>query len=153
MKKIFRNISIDQITNPVSYLTEVIQNYESFVFLLTGVLGAGKTTFVSHFLKSIDINFFAQSPTYNLMHQYVKEQIRFFHFDLYRIQNELEIENLGFYEYWEGKNFCFVEWWQKAENYFDTLPNTMEIQIEILNENHRNFIFKSNKNSFNLGNK
>ena len=139
MIKTFYNINFEQLLEPSNFILNLIRSNKNYIFLLTGDLGAGKTTFISYLLKCIDSNFFVQSPSYNLINEYKNNQFTFFHFDLYRIENENEIENLGFYDYWKEDNICFVEWWQNAKIYFNDISNKIEIKIEILENNNRNF--------------
>lgn len=76
--------------------------------LLTGDLGAGKTVFTSGIAKGLGIYEDVLSPTFNILKEY--DGGRFCHFDMYRIEDEEELENLGFEEYFQGDRICVVEW-------------------------------------------
>jgi len=97
------------------------------VILLTGEMGAGKTTFTSNFVKSFSPNLNPNSPTFNLMNEYKTSSGSIFHFDLYRLKSPLEIENLGFEEIWGKQGLSIIEWWQIAKDYFDS--SSLEIKI------------------------
>lgn len=80
------------------------------VICMTGDLGAGKTTFVSAVAKTLGIEDGVQSPTFNLLLQYQNaEGILLNHFDLYRLENEEDLEDIGFFEIIEGEGISFIE--------------------------------------------
>lgn len=76
--------------------------------LLDGNLGAGKTVFARGIARSMGINEDVLSPTFNILKEY--DGGRFRHFDMYRIEDEDELENLGFEEYFNSDSICVVEW-------------------------------------------
>lgn len=79
------------------------------MILLTGDVGAGKTTFVRELLKSLGVNNVA-SPTFALHHEY-KGKFKIDHFDFYRMESESELENTGFWDLMEEpKGFVIIEW-------------------------------------------
>ena len=78
------------------------------IVLLSGDLGAGKTVFTSGIAKGLGINCDILSPTFNILKEY--DEGRFCHFDMYRIEDEEELKNLGFEEYFSSKRICVVEW-------------------------------------------
>ena len=114
------------------------------VFLLSGEMGAGKTTFVSSFVHCIDQSLTVNSPTYTLMNEYNTSLGTIYHFDLYRISKEQEIGNLGFEEIWGNSGISFVEWWKVAENYLLD-KNCIEIEIFPVSLDERQFIISLNK--------
>ena len=84
------------------------------LILLSGNLGVGKTTFIRHIINSIQkINkqkvSEVPSPTFNITNEYKIKNILIKHYDLYRIKNEKELDNLGIKENLE-KQITFVEW-------------------------------------------
>ncbi len=83
------------------------------IFALKGDLGTGKTIFAKGFAQGLKINEEITSPTFNLMEVY-RGRLEFYHFDLYRIENENELDNLFFEEYWEGKGVSVIEWAERA---------------------------------------
>lgn len=129
--------TLNEIQKPVSYLRNILEerNLDFPVILLTGEMGAGKTTFTSHFVRSFDSNLNPNSPTFNLMNEYKTSKFSIFHFDLYRIKFAGEVENLGFEEIWGKQGLCIIEWWEIAKEYFD-FP-VIKIEIELVDENTR----------------
>lgn len=128
---------INEIYKPVSFLRDklVERKIDYPVILLTGEMGAGKTTFTSHFVRSFDSNLNPNSPTFNLMNEYRTESFSIFHFDLYRLKFPGEVDNLGFEEIWGKQGLSIVEWWQIATDYFD--DSAIEIKIELIDEETR----------------
>lgn len=79
------------------------------VVALYGGLGAGKTVFVKGIARGLGIFEEITSPTFTLMRQYQASSM-LCHFDLYRIEDEEELEHIGFYDYMGGDCICVVEW-------------------------------------------
>jgi tRNA threonylcarbamoyladenosine biosynthesis protein TsaE len=105
------------------------------VFALRGTLGAGKSFFARNLINALqekptDI----LSPTFNLVYSYDTKKGEVFHFDLYRLKSEEELENIGFFE--AVKNgICLIEWPEIAQKF---LPkNYVEIEIKILGDEQR----------------
>lgn len=88
------------------------------IILLTGELGAGKTTFVKQFLNSyLKEPLEVDSPTFSIVNTYASEGRSFHHFDLYRLDSLEEIEDIGCMEYLESGNLCFIEWPEKIAEF------------------------------------
>ena len=128
---------LNEIHKPVSFLRDKLKErkIDYPVILLTGEMGAGKTTFTSHFVRSFDSNLNPNSPTFNLMNEYKTGSFSIFHFDLYRLKFPGEVDNLGFEEIWGKQGLSIVEWWQIATDYFD--DSAIEIKIELIDEETR----------------
>ena len=107
------------------------------VIVLNGDLGAGKTTFTKGFAAALGISNDVTSPTFTLMKKYVG-RLTLYHFDLYRIENADELEELGFDDYLGEKNaVCIVEW-----NKFSDLVDPIVIDISYLSETERKMIVR-----------
>ena len=97
-------------------ISKLIQKKPVVIFL-EGDLGAGKTTFTKGMLKGLGYEELVKSPTFNLVEIHELEELKIFHFDLYRINKEIEIEEIGLDEYLkERKAVCIFEWPKIAEN-------------------------------------
>ena len=111
------------------------------IILLSGDLGAGKTTFVSVFCGLHNISL-VQSPTYALHNRYSGEVI-VDHFDLYRLQTNDEIEGAGFFDLLNEKSdFCFIEWPERISK--SDLPanrQIFEIQFKLNSDGTRDLKF------------
>ncbi len=106
----------------------------STVIALRGDLGSGKTIFTKGLAQGLGITEDITSPTFSLMEIY-EGDINLYHFDLYRIENLNEFDNLRFEEYWEGDGVSIIEWPEKAE---DLLPGKrIDIIIEYIDEFRR----------------
>ena len=105
---------------------------EGTIVCLEGNLGAGKTLFVQSMAKTLGVQGEVTSPTFNLMNIY-EGFCPIVHFDLYRIQNEDELEEIGFYEYTDfPEGIVLIEW---GEKFPESLPDDyVRIEIERIKE-------------------
>lgn len=83
---------------------------EESVFLFKGELGAGKTTLIKELCKSLGVADSMSSPTYSIVNEYRSAIDVVYHFDLYRLKNMEECLDIGFEEYVNSGNYCFIEW-------------------------------------------
>ncbi len=86
--------------------------------LLNGDLGAGKTVFARGIAKAFGVKEDVLSPTFNILKEY--NDGRLCHFDMYRIEDDEELENLGFEEYFGNNKLCIVEW-NRMPNIYGTV--------------------------------
>ena len=113
------------------------QSDRSIIIFLEGELGAGKTTFTKGILKGFNYDELVKSPTYNLVEIHETKSFRVFHFDLYRISEAIELEEIGIDEYLsELKSVSIFEW---PKNGKATLPSPdFHVQISYKNVNQNN---------------
>ena len=98
------------------------------VYCLTGDLGVGKTVFTQGFAKGLGIEEPVNSPTFTIVQEYEDGRIPFYHFDVYRISDVYEMDEIGYEDYVYGNGVSFIEW---AELIAEILPaNRIEIIIE-----------------------
>lgn len=100
------------------------------VVLLSGDLGAGKTTFTRCVLKALGVKGEVTSPTFTIMREYATKKFNIYHFDMYRISNSDEVREFGLEDYiysGDKRSIVFIEW---AENIMDML-NRKFIKINI----------------------
>ena len=108
------------------------------VYLLVGPLGAGKTCLVQGLASGLGIEGYVPSPSFVLVRE-LKGHLPLYHIDLYRLENPLEIENLGLDEYFYGQGVSAVEW---ADRALGSLPEeNLLIEINYLYENSRRITF------------
>ncbi len=123
-------------------ISEIKEKLIGRIIFLNGNLGAGKTTFVNMFVKSLNIEDQSSSPTFTLLQKYSDSKNTVFHYDLYRLNSLDEFENIGFFEQIEEEGTFFIEWANKLD-LKKYLENIVEINIEIADENKRNYFIKN----------
>ena len=98
------------------------------VFTLEGNLGCGKTVFSQGFAKGLDVKDNICSPTFTIIQEYYSGRLPFYHFDVYRISDVEEMDEVGFDDYVYGDGVCLIEWANIIE---EILPkNRIEVVIE-----------------------
>ncbi len=108
------------------------------VYLLFGDLGVGKTLFSQGFAKGLGIMEHVNSPTFTIVQEYTDGRLPFYHFDVYRIADEEEMEEIGFQDMIFGEGVCLIEWANLIQG---ILPdNCHEIRIE--KDNSRGFEYR-----------
>ncbi len=80
------------------------------VICLNGDLGVGKTLFSQGFAKGLGIEESVNSPTFTIVQVYDEGRIPFYHFDVYRIDDPEEMEEVGFTDMIYGDGVCLIEW-------------------------------------------
>lgn len=113
------------------------------VILLSGDLGAGKTTFTKFLLKALGVKDEVTSPTFTIMHEYKTKKYDIYHFDMYRLSSGTEAIEFGLEEYIYGGNnrkIVVIEW---AENIKDILNGKfIEISIKLKDDDIRTIEIK-----------
>ena len=89
------------------------------IVILTGDLGSGKTKFTEGFLSYFGLEDEISSPTFTIVNEYCKDDIKIYHFDVYRLEDSSEFYEIGGDEYYEN-GICIIEWGEIIE---DALPN------------------------------
>ena len=120
---------------------ELAQNIESekfpnMVICLIGDLGCGKTFFAKAFALELGINENITSPTFNIIKEYDKGEMKLFHMDVYRLSDTKQ--DIGIEEYFTKRGVCIIEWADLIE---DILPkNRLDIKIKMIDEDTRQLI-------------
>ena len=98
------------------------------VLTLIGNLGVGKTVFTQGFADGLGITEPISSPTFTIVQVYEEGRLPFYHFDVYRIGDIEEMDEIGYEDYFFGEGICLIEW---AELIKEILPeNRISITIE-----------------------
>ena len=98
------------------------------VYCLNGDLGVGKTVFTQGFAAGLGIREAVSSPTFTIVQEYDGKEMPFYHFDVYRIGDVEEMDEIGFEDYVYGEGVCLIEW---AELIREILPDDfVSISIE-----------------------
>ena len=113
-----------------SLLGEKIANLiqDNLIICLEGDLGAGKTLFTQSLCKALKVKEIVTSPTFNLMNVYEGKK-RIYHFDLYRLEQPEDLEEIGFYEYTDVEDeVVLIEW---PDRFFAYMPEDyLHLKIE-----------------------
>ena len=98
------------------------------IYTLTGDLGVGKTVLTQGVAAGLGIREAVSSPTFTIVQVYEEGRLPFYHFDVYRIGDIEEMEEIGYDDYFFGNGVCLIEW---AELIADILPEEhISIKIE-----------------------
>lgn|SRR3990167_6955498 len=107
----------------------------TLVLTISGILGVGKTTLIRAILRSLGVDASIKSPTYSLVESYNYQDVTLHHFDLYRIQNESELEYMGFRDYFNPYTICLIEWPEMAPTSLNIVD--IKIMLNLYEQNHR----------------
>ena len=114
------------------------------IVALCGDLGAGKTCFVKGIGKGLNIeDRVINSPTFLICQSYTSGRLPLFHFDLYRLSDFSEIEDIGWYDYLNSDSVIVIEWAEKIREYLIS-DNVLWVTINIISENIREFVISAN---------
>lgn len=98
------------------------------IFCLNGDLGTGKTVFTQGFAAGLGITEPVNSPTFTIVQIYEEGRLPLYHFDVYRIGDVEEMDEIGYEEYFFGEGVCLIEWAALVE---EIIPeNAVLITIE-----------------------
>lgn len=112
------------------------------IFGFYGEMGAGKTTLIKELCKILEIENITSSPTFAIINEYWRKNgDPVYHFDFYRINTDEEVYGIGFRDYLDSDQYCFIEWTEKIEH----LMHQSFVKVEILktSENERKIICNS----------
>ena len=113
------NIST-QIDLPTEQATEVLATHlatsliSPLVITFCGEIGAGKTTLIRAMIRCLGVTSAIKSPTFSLVETYQAAHFQIHHFDLYRIDDEAELDYIGFRDYFRDNAVCLIEWPERA---------------------------------------
>lgn len=129
------NFSLSEIN---TIANRVIKQCNSKVILFYGEMGVGKTTLIRAIVNELGFQGEVSSPTFSIVNEYDIKDDLVYHFDFYRLKDEMEAFDIGFEEYVESGHWCLIEWPEKIAN---LLPeNACKILLETDNE-QRNIKF------------
>lgn len=101
------------------------------VFCLNGDLGVGKTVFTQGFAKGLGIEEAVNSPTFTIVQEYEGISLPFYHFDVYRIADVEEMEEIGYEDYFYGNGVCLIEWAELIEEILPANRTTITIRKDL----------------------
>lgn len=103
--------------------------------VLDGDLGAGKTQFAKGFAAGLGVDDDITSPTFNILFEYVGDELPLLHFDLYRLDDEEDLADIDFYGLLESGGVCLVEWGGK---FASSMPDDrLDVSIRVNDDETR----------------
>ena len=108
------------------------------VYTLLGDLGVGKTVFTQGVAKGLEIEDAICSPTFTIVQVYEEGRLPFYHFDVYRIGDVEEMDEIGYEDYFYGEGICFIEWANLIE---EIIPDN-RVQITIKKDLDKGFSYR-----------
>ena len=109
-----------------------------YVFTLEGDLGVGKTIFTKGLAYGLGVREDVVSPTFTIVQEYEDGRLPFYHFDVYRIGDVEEMDEIGYEDYIHGEGVCLIEWANLIE---EILPET-RIRIVIEKDLEKGFDYR-----------
>lgn len=102
------------------------------VYCLDGDLGTGKTVFAQGFAAGLGIDGPVNSPTFTILQVYENGRLPLYHFDVYRIADPEEMDEIGYEDCFYGEGVCLVEWSELIEELIpeDAIHITIEKNLE-----------------------
>lgn len=80
------------------------------IYTLTGELGTGKTVFAQGFAEGLGVREYVNSPTFTILQIYEDGRLPLYHFDVYRIEEPEEMEEIGYADYFFSEGVTLIEW-------------------------------------------
>ena len=108
------------------------------IYTLTGDLGVGETVFTQGVAAGLGITEPISSPTFTIIQEYETGRLPLYHFDVYRIGDIEEMEEIGYDDYFFGQGICLIEWANLIE---EILPENL-IQITIEKDLEKGFDYR-----------
>lgn len=108
------------------------------IYTLCGDLGVGKTVFAQGFANGLGISEPVNSPTFTIVQPYEEGRLPFYHFDVYRIGDPGEMEEIGYEDYFYGDGVCLVEW----ANLIEELIPGEAVRITITKDFQKGFDYR-----------
>ena len=109
-------------------------NNHDIIFYVGG-LGMGKTAFTQGLCNGLGIDADVTSPTFAIVNEYYGRPLSVFHFDMYRIENEDQLFNIGFDDYLDYDGVLAIEWSENIADFFG--DNNITVTFEKLDETVR----------------
>lgn len=101
------------------------------IYCLSGDLGVGKTVFTQGFAKGLGILESVNSPTFTIVQEYEGTKLPFYHFDVYRIGDIEEMDEIGYEDYFYGTGVCMIEWAELIEELLPEHCTYINIQKDL----------------------
>jgi tRNA threonylcarbamoyladenosine biosynthesis protein TsaE len=115
----------------IGSIANTILEKSSKIIALNGPMGAGKTTLISEMVRQLGAVDIAHSPTFGLVNEYANHEGRLlaYHFDFYRMEDEMEALDFGLEDYFNSDAYIFMEWPEKIPNLLPAHVTTIFLKI------------------------
>lgn len=135
--------TLNRINEAAAHLWRMYNSKKIWAF--HGNLGSGKTTLINALCKFLKVENTVTSPTFSIINEYLSREYGIiYHIDLYRLISEEEAINVGVEECILSKNYCFIEWPEKAPGLLP--PDVLHLFIDALNNDKRKLTVSVEKN-------
>lgn len=101
------------------------------VYTLIGDLGVGKTVFTQGFAKGLNIDEYVNSPTFTILQVYEDGRMPLYHFDVYRIGDVEEMDEIGYEDYFYGDGVALIEWADLIKEIIPKEAHRIEIKKDL----------------------
>ncbi len=107
--------NLEQLNSVSEQILEHTSPHKKFAFY--GEMGVGKTTLIKALSLHLGVTDMVSSPTFSIVNEYrINESEKIYHFDFFRTEDEQEVYDMGYEEYFLSNAYCFVEWPEKITN-------------------------------------
>ena len=107
--------NLEQLNSIAKQILDYTSTQKKFAFY--GEMGVGKTTLIKVLSLQLGVTDIVSSPTFSIVNEYhADENTKIYHFDFYRIEDEKEVYDMGYEEYFFSNAYCFIEWSEKIPN-------------------------------------
>ncbi len=129
--KFTTQVSLNQLPNVAAQFLNYFEKQRVFAFF--GEMGVGKTTFIKALCQQLQVENITSSPTFAIVNEYhTAQNNKVYHFDFYRIEDIREALDLGFTDYLESGQYCFMEW---SENIETLLQEEVYVHVALHRDN------------------
>ncbi len=98
------------------------------VYCINGDLGVGKTVFTQGFAKGLGVDEHVNSPTFTIIQEYKGKHLPLYHFDVYRIGDVSEMDEIGYEDYFYGDGVCLIEWAKLIDEVLPKIRTSIQIK-------------------------
>lgn len=143
MEQTWLSHSVDDLPQIAEEVINAISPLKKIAFY--GQMGAGKTTFIKTICLTLGVTEPTSSPTFSIVNEYTGKS-KIYHFDLFRINNPAELQEIGFIEYLENDDYVFIEWPEIIEPVFEDYQ-FVQIHITTISSQERKIQVSWNNNN------
>ena len=129
MNKILFANNLDQLNDVARQILKFTLPHKKFVF--SGEMGVGKTTLIKALSLQLGVSDVVSSPTFSIVNEYhTDDKTIIYHFDFYRIEDEKEVFDMGYEEYFSSNTYCFIEWPERIPNLIEEEMVTIKMFLD-----------------------